>query len=285
MSHSAPRACVIGDPINHSRSPLIHGSWLKRHGLQGSYDKVQVRAEDLAAFVRDMRQQRGGDGYVGCNVTVPHKEAAFALVDEATPRACRMGAVNTLWFEGDRLLGDNTDIEGFLANLDASAPGWDHDLRHAVVLGAGGAARGIVAGLLERRPARLTVVNRTPERARALGLLFGAAVEPAAWSDLPGLLRTADLLVNTTAAGMQGKSALDIDLGPLEPGALVHDIVYVPLETPLLRQARERGHPVVDGLGMLLHQAVPGFEHWFGLRPAVTPDLRALIVADIEAAT
>lgn len=278
MSSTAPRACVIGTPIRHSRSPLIHGSWLRLYGLPGSYDKVEVRPEDLAAFLRDMR----GQGYVGCNVTVPHKEAAFALVDGATERARRMEAVNTLWFEGDRLLGDNTDIQGFLANLDASAPGWDRDLGEVVVLGAGGAARGIVSGLLERGPRQIHVVNRTLERAEALARHLGGPVEAVAWADGPLVLAGANLLVNTTAAGMEGKPSLDIDIAALRAGALVHDIVYVPLETGLLRQARERGHPAVDGLGMLLHQAVPGFEHWFGVRPEVTPELRALIVADIE---
>lgn len=278
MSAPAPRACVIGYPIRHSRSPLIHGSWLARYGLEGSYDKLEVRPEELPAFLRGMRAQ----GIVGCNVTVPHKEAAFALVDGATERARRMEAVNTLWFDGDRLLGDNTDIEGFLANLDTSAPGWDRALGDVVVLGAGGAARGIVSGLLERHARRIHVVNRTPERAGALARRLGPPVEAARWEDLSRLLAGADLLVNTTAAGMEGKPALDVDLATLKRGALVHDIVYVPLETGLLRQARERGHPVVDGLGMLLHQAVPGFEHWFGVRPEVTPALRTLIVADIE---
>ncbi|MFO1150177.1 MAG: shikimate dehydrogenase [Alsobacter sp.] len=279
MSRSAspPRACVIGHPIRHSRSPLIHGHWLSAYGLQGSYDKVDVAPGDLAAFLRAMPEQ----GYVGCNVTVPHKEAAFALVDAATDRARMLGAVNTLWFERGRLHGDNTDVLGFLSHADASVPHWDREVGCALVLGAGGAARGVVAGLLERGVGRVVVANRTSARAAALAAQFDSRVEPHGWDGLRPLLGAADLLVNTTSLGMQGQPPLAVDLSPMKPDAIVDDIVYVPLETDLLRQARQHGLRTIDGLGMLLHQAAPGFEHWFGRRPEVTPALRALIEADI----
>jgi shikimate dehydrogenase len=273
-----PRACVIGYPIKHSRSPLIHGHWLATYGLQGSYEKIEVAPADLATFLRAMPAQ----GIVGCNVTVPHKEAAYAFVDEATERARQLRAVNTLWFENGRLHGDNTDILGFLAHADASAPRWDRETGCAVVLGAGGAARGIAAGLLSRGIPRIAVVNRTYERAAALAAQFDRSVEPHGWENLPTLLRDGDMLVNTTSLGMQGQPTLDIDLSPMRPGAIVDDIVYVPLETALLRQARSKGLRTIDGLGMLLHQAVPGFEHWFGRRPEVTPALRAIIETDIQ---
>jgi shikimate dehydrogenase len=279
MSSSARprRACVIGYPIKQSRSPLIHGHWLATYGLEGSYDKVEVAPADLAGFIRSMPDR----SYVGCNVTVPHKEAAFALVDEATERAQSLGAVNTLWFEEGRLHGDNTDILGFLAHADASVPRWDREVGCAVVLGAGGAARGVVAGLLSRGIRRVAVVNRTPARAAALAAQCGSGVEAQAWEALPALLGEADLLVNTTSLGMQGQPPLEIDLSAMKPGGIVDDIVYVPLETDLLKQAREHGLRRIDGLGMLLHQAVPGFAHWFGRLPGVTPALRAIIEADI----
>jgi shikimate dehydrogenase len=278
MNETAPRACVIGFPIRHSRSPLIHGYWLAELGIPGSYGMVEVVPGTLSAFLRDLP----GQGYVGCNVTVPHKETAYRLLDGATDRARALRAVNTIWLEDGRLQGDNTDIEGFLANLDQEAPGWDASRGTAIVLGAGGAARAVVFGLGSRGFRRIVVVNRNLERARELANWFGRAAVPAGWEDLPALLPDADLLVNTTSLGMQGQPELQLDLAPLKPGAVVSDIVYVPLETGLLRQARARGHRVVDGLGMLLHQAVPGFAHWFGRRPSVTPELRARIVADIE---
>jgi shikimate dehydrogenase len=273
------RACVIGYPIEHSRSPLIHGYWLKEAGIDGSYGRVSVAPEDFAAFAGDLAAQ----GLVGANVTVPHKEAAFALAEVEDPAARRLGAVNTLWLQDGVLKGANTDVEGFLANLDAGAPGWDRDLGRAVVLGAGGAARAVLYGLQQRGVAEIILANRTFERAEALAARFGAPLKACAWSDLPQALAGARLLVNTTSLGMAGQPALELDLSPLDHGALVTDIVYVPLETPLLTLARARGHRVVDGLGMLLYQAVPGFERWFGVRPEVTPGLRALIEADIRA--
>ena len=277
MSSFEPRACVIGHPIAHSRSPLIHGYWLKELKLNGLYGREDVLPENFPAFIGGLRAL----GYVGCNVTLPHKEAAFRLVQRASERAKQLQVVNTLWYEGDTLCGDNTDIEGFLANLDDRAPGWSQKLEKAVILGAGGASASIIAGLKERGARDIRLINRTLPRAESLASRFGATVHASDWAGLPKALEGADLLVNTTSLGMKGQPELEIDLTPLPLSALVTDIVYVPLETGLLRQARERGHAVADGLGMLLHQAVPGFEHWFGKRPSVTPALRALIEADI----
>ncbi|KAA5600413.1 shikimate dehydrogenase [Blastochloris sulfoviridis] len=274
-----PRACIIGHPVAHSRSPLIHGYWLEQHGLAGSYGREDVAPADFPAFLRNL----AAHGYVGANVTLPHKEAAFATVDDADDAARALGAVNTVWIDNGRLRGANTDVVGFLADLDARLPGWDGRTGHAVVLGAGGAARGIVHGLLQRRIDRVSVVNRSLERAEQLASVLGPRVKPAGWENLPALLAGADLLVNTTSLGMAGQPRLGIDLDPLPAHAAVADIVYVPLETELLAAARARGHAATDGLGMLLHQAVPGFQRWFGVTPLVTADLRALIEADIRA--
>lgn len=271
-------ACVIGDPIAHSRSPMIHGYWLKEYGLAGIYDRRLVKADDLPALVEEIRSGR----LAGCNVTVPHKEAVARLVDRRTPVADALGAVNTLWSEHGLVWGDNTDVEGFTANLDDQVPGWAVRVRHAVVLGAGGAARGIVYGLRARGVARITVINRSMERARELARAFGDHVGVADWAERGAWLGEADLLVNTTSLGMAGQPPLDIDVGLLPAQAIVADIVYVPLKTPLLARAHERRLATVDGLGMLLHQAVPGFARWFGVRPHVTPRLREILVADIE---
>ncbi len=277
MIYHTPKACVIGHPIAHSRSPIIHGYWLKELGLEGHYGREDVLPEHFSAFIGSLRS----NGYIGCNVTLPHKEAAFRLVDRASVRAKELQVANTLWFEGDTLCGDNTDIEGFLANLDDRATGWSKKLDKAVILGAGGASASIIAALKERGASDIRLVNRTLARAETLAQRFGPTVHATEWSDLAQALEHADLLVNTTSLGMKGQPDLDLDLASLPLSALVTDIVYVPLETGLLRQARQRGNPVADGLGMLLHQAVPGFEHWFGKRPTVTPALRALIEADI----
>ena len=272
-----PRACVAGWPIAHSRSPLIHSYWLRSLGIEGRYDRAAVPPGEFATFAQSI----GRDGLVGANVTVPHKEAAFAACDELTANAADLGAVNTLWRENGRLCGDNSDVAGFIANLEAQAPGWAAGTRSAVVLGAGGAARAIVQGLLAAGVDKITVVNRNPERAQRLAAQFGRATNAAPWSAIPRLLAGADLLVNTTSLGMVGQAALEIDLRPLDGCAIVADIVYIPLETPLLAAAKARGLRAVEGLGMLLHQAAPGFERWFGVRPEVTPQLRALIEADI----
>ena len=273
-----PRACVMGYPIAHSRSPLIHGYWLKTLGIHGDYVREEVRPEDFEAFVAGLRKR----GYVGGNCTVPHKEAAFRLAEVTTDRARTMGAVNTLWFENGRLHGDNTDGIGFLAHLSATQPGWDAATETVLVLGAGGAARGIVAALLEAGGPQVTLANRTVARAEAFRTQFGPKVQAIAWEAVGSALPQADLLINTTSLGMRGQPPLDVSLDPLKPSAIVADIVYVPLVTPLLAQAQARGHRTTDGLGMLLHQAAPGFEHWFGRRPQVTAELRDLLVQDIE---
>ena len=272
------KAFVAGHPIAHSRSPLIHGHWLAAHGIDGSYERRDVPPADFPAFLRGLP----GSGFAGGNVTIPHKEAAFALADTLTERAARIGAVNTLVVGPDgRVHGDNTDAPGFCAHLDQSLGAAWPDRGEAVILGAGGAARAIVVGLAERGVSRLRVANRTPARAEAVAALAPGIAEPLAWDDLPDALAGAGLLVNTTSLGMKGQPPLEIDLAPLPSGAAVADIVYAPLETDLLAAARRRGLAAVDGLGMLLHQAVPGFAAWFGTRPQVTDALRALVVADL----
>jgi shikimate dehydrogenase len=273
------RAFVIGHPIAHSRSPLIHGHWLERYGITGSYERIDVPPADLPAFLSSF----GRSGFTGGNVTIPHKETALRLVAEATPRARRLGSVNTLWREGDRVLADTTDGEGFLASLaDTVGPGWADGLGQALVMGAGGAARAIVGALIDKGVPRIVIANRTEARAHELARFAPDRIDVVPWQDLGDALPRADLLVNTTQCGMKGQPALDIDTARLPVRAIVADIVYVPLETDLLRSARARDLQVVDGLGMLLHQAVPGFERWFGLRPAVTRELRALVEADIR---
>jgi shikimate dehydrogenase len=219
---------------------------------------------------------------VGANVTIPHKEAALAL---STPdaRANAVGAANTLWRDGATLRSTNTDVEGFLGNLDAAAPGWDRGLKSVVVLGAGGSARAVLFGLIERGVPRIHLVNRTHERSQALAERFGAAVVPSPWEEAGALLGSAGLLVNSTSLGMKGQPPLEIDVGLLPANAVVADLVYVPLVTPLLAAARARGLATADGLGMLLHQAVRGFSLWFGVKPAVTAELRALVEADLAA--
>ena len=272
-----PRAaCLIGWPAAHSRSPLIHHYWLRTLGLEGGYNIEAIPPEGLAEFVLHLRTH----GFVGANVTIPHKERALALT-RPDERARAVGAANTLWYEGGELRSTNTDIEGFIHNLDACAPGWDQASNDALVLGAGGASRAVVFGLIERGVKRVYLANRTVERARALADQFGVQVHPVSWDAIGEWLPRVGLLVNTTSLGMHGQPALEIDVGRLPPHSVVADLVYVPLQTPLLAAARARGLQAADGLGMLLHQAVHGFELWFGQRPQVTPELRALIEADL----
>ena len=271
-----PRAaCLIGWPAAHSRSPLIHHYWLRTLEIEGGYNIEAVPPEGFAEFVLHLSTH----GFVGANVTLPHKERALALsMPDARARA--VGAANTLWYEGGELRSTNTDIEGFINNLDACAPGWD-GLEEALVLGAGGSSRAVVFGLVERGIKRVHLANRTIDRARALADQFGANVHPVAWDVIDYLLPRAGLLVNTTSLGMHGQPALELDASLLPSHAIVADLVYVPLQTPLLAAARARGLRTADGLGMLLHQAVRGFELWFGRRPEVTPALRALVEADL----
>jgi shikimate dehydrogenase len=271
-----PRAaCLIGWPAAHSRSPLIHHYWLRTLEIEGGYNIEAVPPEGFAEFVLHLSTH----GFVGANVTLPHKERALAL-SRPDARARAVGAANTLWYEGGELRSTNTDIEGFINNLDACAPGWD-GLEEALVLGAGGSSRAVVFGLVERGIKRVHLANRTIDRARALADQFGANVHPVAWDVIEYLLPRAGLLVNTTSLGMHGQPALELDASLLPSHAIVADLVYVPLETPLLAAARARGLRTADGLGMLLYQAVRGFELWFGRRPEVTPALRALVEADL----
>ena len=269
-------ACLIGWPAAHSRSPLIHHYWLRQLGIEGGYSIEAIPPEGFAEFV----QHLSAHGFVGANVTIPHKERALALT---TPdaRARAVGAANTLWYDGDELRSTNTDIEGFVGNLDASAKGWD-GVGEALVLGAGGSSRAVLFGLLERGIKRIHLANRTAERSQALADQFGASVRPIAWDEINRVLPRAGLLVNTTSLGMHGQPALGIDVSLLPREGIVADLVYVPLETALLKAARARGLKTADGLGMLLYQAVRGFELWFGQRPNVTPELRTLVEADLR---
>ena len=269
-------ACVIGWPVEHSRSPLIHTYWLRQLGITAEYRREAVPPERLAEFVAHL----GDRGYVGANVTVPHKEAVMRL-SRPDALAQAVGAANTLWFEDGVLRATNTDVEGFVASLDAAVPAWSAGLDTAVVLGAGGAARAVVFGLRERGLRHIRVVNRSFDRAAAMRARFGDAVVPVAWDQRNDVLAGARLLVNTTTLGMIGQEALDVDLARLAGNAVVADIVYSPLATPLLAAARARGLAAADGLGMLLYQARGAFMRFFGNRPEVTAGLRALVEADL----
>jgi shikimate dehydrogenase len=271
------KAFVTGFPIKHSRSPLIHGHWLKKYDLEGSYKAVEVSPDSFPGFLDTLKD----NDYVGGNVTIPHKEMAYVLCQKHEHAAEEIGAVNTLWFEDGQLCGGNTDAYGFLANLDASSPGWDKH-KNALVLGAGGASRAIIYALKQRGLTDIRIVNRTLGRAKELADRFGSGISAHEWVAMPELLQNVSLVVNTTSLGMEGKESLSIDLSGVGSDALVTDIVYVPLETPLLKAAHDAGLKTVDGLGMLLHQAVPGFEHWFGIRPEVTAQLRDVILMDMN---
>lgn len=278
MKSGTKRACIVGWPVEHSRSPMIHGHWLAKYGIDGAYTKAPVKPEDAANFFRSL----AANGLAGCNVTVPHKEAAFAAADVLDGSAEAVGAANTLWLEDGRLHAANSDTYGFMTNLSAAAPHWRDRDAPVVVLGAGGSARTIVYGFLDAGVSEIRVVNRTLDRAEAVARHFGGKVKPVAWDGRHAACAGAGVLVNTTTLGMPKSGPLDLDVGALPAFATVADIVYVPLETALLRNARARGLAAVDGLGMLLHQAVPGFEKWFGVRPEVTAELRQIIVRDIE---
>jgi shikimate dehydrogenase len=271
------KAFVIGHPINHSRSPLIHGTWLKQLGIDGSYEAIDVAPAELPAFFERLRSGE----FAGGNVTIPHKEAVFALCDEVDPLARMIGAVNTLVVRDGKVLGSNTDYLGFLGNLDAGAPGWSDGPDDALIIGAGGAARAVLVALRRRNGGRVHVLNRTLANAQALVDEIDGPFEANGFEDFAELAPHIGLLVNTSSIGMHGSRFDWLDLGLLPETALVTDIVYTPLQTPLLIDAVMHGLKTVDGLGMLLHQAVPGFEAWFGTRPSVTPALRAAIEATL----
>ncbi|MBO9395336.1 shikimate dehydrogenase [Shimia sp. R9_2] len=272
---SIPLAGVIGNPIAHSKSPLLHGHWLKTYGITGHYVPLEVDAEHLEAVLKAMPQM----GFVGCNVTIPHKERVVQFVDQITDRATLIGAVNTLIFRPDgSIVGDNTDGYGFIENLRHGAPEWQAEAGPAVVLGAGGAARAVVASLLDAGVPEILLTNRTRVRADRLREDFGARVKVVEWVQAGNILEEAATLVNTTSLGMAGKSELRIPMDGLRSETVVTDLVYNPLITNFLKTAQERGCVTVDGLGMLLHQAVPGFERWFGRRPVVDEATRQVVL-------
>jgi len=272
-------AFLTGYPVKHSRSPLIHGYWLKQFGIEGSYRALEITPEAFPDFMRQLKDETAG--FCGGNVTIPHKEAAFRLADRPDDLSAELGAANTLWLEDGEVCATNTDGRGFVANLDERAKGWDR-ISTAVVLGAGGASRAVIQAIRDRGVKAIHVVNRTPERARELADRFGGAVHAHPMAALAETMSGAGLFVNTTSLGMDGEQAPAIDFSPMAGDAVVTDIVYVPLKTPLLRQAEEQGFRIVDGLGMLLHQAVPGFEKWFGRRPVVDETLRQIIISDMD---
>lgn len=272
-------AFVTGWPVKHSRSPLIHGHWLRQFGIAGSYTAEAVTEADFPAFIQSLKD--GSSGFRGGNVTIPHKELAFKLADRPDDLAEELGASNTLWMEDGLLHATNTDGHGFTANLDDRHSGWDK-IGRAVILGAGGASRAVIQAIRDRGLGEIHVVNRTVSRAEELADRFGSKVHAHPVEALDEVMSGAGLFVNTTSLGMDGSEALKIDFSPLASGAVVTDIVYVPLKTPLLTQAEEQGFAIVDGLGMLLHQAVPGFEKWFGRRPVVDKALRDLVIGDME---
>ena len=269
------RACVMGHPVAHSRSPMLHGYWLRTLGIEGAYELADVAPENFAAFFRAL----GANGFAGGNITKPHKEQAFRLVDRREDAADAIGAGNTVWYENGALIGGNTDWLGIVLSLDAIAPGWDKG--RAVVLGAGGAARAATYGF-RQRGLSVSLVNRTLARAEQLAANF-PGVTVHGYDALPRLMADADVLINTTSLGQAGNPPLEIDLTNLKRSAIVYDVIYVPLETGLLKAARRAGHRTVDGLSMLLYQAVPGFAHWFGVTPTVTAEQRSILEADIRA--
>lgn len=269
-------AGIFGWPISHSRSPQLHGYWLDHYGIDGAYVPLAVRPDDFPAAVRALPRL----GFVGANVTVPHKEAAFAACDQVDDTARRIGAVNTLSFTADGIVGRNTDGYGFIENLRREVPDWSAARAPVVMLGAGGSARAVAVALLDAGVPELRLLNRTHDRAAMLADALGPRVKPMPWNGVAAAAADAGLLINTTTQGMVGQPPLDVDLAPLPRTAVVTDLIYTPLETPLLAEARRRGHRAVDGLGMLLWQAKPGFAAWFGVDPEVTDALRAAVLAD-----
>ncbi|PVH28348.1 shikimate dehydrogenase [Pararhodobacter oceanensis] len=271
--NAMPLAAVIGDPIAHSRSPRLHGHWLARYGINGHYIPLKIAPQDFAEALHMLPRM----GFAGANVTIPHKEAALALADHATPLAKRIGAANTLSFTENGIEADNTDAYGFTQNILSQQPDWQP--KTVAVIGAGGASRAVLAALLDLGATDIRLSNRSPQRALDLAAEFGPAIRAVAWDERSTALADCDTLVNATSLGMQGHPALELDLSDLPATAVVNDLVYAPLETPLLAQARARGNPCVDGLGMLLYQAAAGFERWFVHKPEVDETLRRAVLA------
>ena len=272
------RACVIGWPIEHSRSPVIHGYWLDRYNIDGRYTKRAVPPDTIETFLRSL----ANEGLAGCNVTIPFKETAFCLVDERDASATAVGAANTLWLENGRLCASNTDTYGYMTYLGLQAEDWNRRDAPVTILGAGGAARAIIHGFLEAGVPEIRLFNRSIARAEDLANVFGPRVKVMPWDQRSRASTEAAVLVNTTSVGLKGEGSLGLDFTDFHPDMIVSDIVYAPLDTGLIREARRHGLRTVDGLGMLLHQAVPGFEKWFGVRPEVTDELYDRIAADIE---
>ncbi len=271
-------AGVMGWPVMHSRSPMLHNYWFGQHKLQGRYLPLAIEPGKLGPALRALAPL----GFAGCNLTIPHKEAALAVVDEVASTARKMGAISCVTVGGDgRLTGTNNDGFGYVHSLLEAAPEWRADAGPVVVIGAGGGARAVVMSIAERGAREIRVINRTLARAETLQSEFGGPVKALAWEERARALEGASLLVNTTSQGMVGQTPLELDLARLPGSAIVSDIVYIPKETPLLAAARTRGNRTVNGLGMLLHQARPAWESWFGISPEVTPELRAMIEATI----
>jgi shikimate dehydrogenase len=274
MTTRIPIAGVIGAPIRHSRSPALHTHWLRQNGIRGHYVPLEVSQNDLSLVLRTLPKM----GFVGINVTIPHKEAVLALADVVTDRAALIGAANTISFRDGKVFADNTDGYGFVANLKQGAPGWDPKSGPAAVLGAGGASRAVVHSLIELGVVDIRLSNRSAPRAEALRKEFGPKITVYDWVQAGNMFEGAATVVNTTSLGMEGKAEFRVPLDGLEPGAVVGDLVYTPLETQFLRQAREMGCQVVDGLGMLLHQGAPGFERWFGVAPVIDDAARRVVL-------
>lgn len=271
-----PLVAVLGSPVAHSKSPLLHGFWLKQFGIQGHYVPIDVMAADLEQVLQTLPKM----GFVGANVTLPHKEKILSIADQISDRAALIGAANTLVFQPDgKIYADNTDGYGFIENIRQHAPDWQAKDGPALVLGAGGAARAIVSALLEAGTPEVRISNRTRARADQIKSDFGGRVGVVDWVKAGAEIEYAHTLINTTSLGMTGKSALTVSLDKLNPETLVTDIVYSPLETELLKAARSKGCRVVDGLGMLIHQAVPGFQRWFGQKPVVDQAIRDILLA------
>ncbi|MGL4489228.1 MAG: shikimate dehydrogenase [Rhizobiaceae bacterium] len=278
MAEQIKNAFVCGHPISHSRSPMIHNHWLKAYGIDGTYRAIDVPPADFETFIHDLK----ANNLTGGNVTIPYKEAAYRLAQKPDEICKLLGAANTLWFEDGVLNATNTDAHGFAANLDHQAPGWDK-AKSALVLGAGGASRAVIHALIQRGFTSIMVANRTLERATELKDRFGSSLSAHGLDAAQELASEAHVIINTTSLGMKGEGSLPLDMTKLKKETLVTDIVYVPLMTPLLIAAKDAGLKVFDGLGMLLHQAAPGFEKWFGVLPTVTEALRTLIIEDMTA--
>ena len=276
MNESLKLAAVIGHPISHSKSPKMHGYWLDQAGVLGYYVPLEIHPDNFEEALKNMPKQ----GFRGANVTIPHKERALEIADYVSERAKRIGAANTLYFDADgKIHADNTDGYGFITNLKKGAPEWNAKAGPALVLGAGGAARAILDALITEETPKLYLTNRTKERAQALASEFGDTVEVLDWDNKNVVVSEVKTLINTTSLGMNGKGDLGLDFSQLTSAITVTDIVYTPLETDLLKHAKQRGCTCVDGLGMLIYQGIPGFSNWFGVAPKVTDELRELLLS------